>query len=1120
MSKVTVTKRKVNLPSVSGLNEVWIRNIDVVDNIDLLAGKGDPWERFGSKIFREIVDFVEGRGKRILEQENYKFYMFTWIHISNSGNTQIGHNLQGEWREKGENFEDGARDFIHKLIEHFNHYDWTTIKGKIILETQGFSDNLIQIQKNHVEASYSSWTKYFKKFLVINKSSKGNCLFKHVWMLHIFYTTQNKVAALTATPRSDIGKASKFKTKLISKFGERLNGLDLKSIDMIPFIQEYFHTVTLKDYGFIVYSPRFEVEKTYEPLRDKDDLKRTVKWIRLRKVKNHIMGLVDRSDLTESELKELYQSDEFSENKLQEELHGDEKVYYVKGIDDYVMNGKTFTKSSLELELFKKDSYNLEWKKIDPYRNLVKSTELNLIGSLDLETFNTKDGVQAYLAGIDWENKDKLDPHEGLPVIESATFEGLDCIQQFIKYLEDNVVAMSGMIIYAHNGGKFDYYPILKGFLLSKSKILKPVANSALFVNGAIISLSVKAVLSGKEYSIHFKDSVRVLPGSLKDLGKSMKSPVQKMEVEGIEFVTEQNWKSEISKFRDYHKKDIECLFWVMKIYQDKFFKMTCNEEGKGIDITNCLTTSQSSLSYLLTYLPKDTNYRLKSPPKILDHLIRNFYRGGITEAKFIGRITPATFEDSFGFTQHPLRIIYGDFNSLYPYKMTFPLPLGESRVYTLKTGSLYYDTYEDGSHTFSNYKFTGLVHCKVWQENYENAKHFTQIASYHNGTRLYFPFFDEKYETLLDAEEIRQMLAQPELGYKFEFINFIWFTEKPFLKSFVEKFNNYKQECIENGDSAGKNIAKLIMNGAYGVFALNIFKDIIKLYEGTDYYTSLESWLSGNLMDINVIGDYILTKEKGEIKSRAANVQLSSKITATSRLMEQGFQYQATLEGHMVLYMDTDSTIFIINPEMSTQDFLKSKTYQHFIGGQRGDLGKMKDEMWGIAKGKLSKEDFESYLDLYDLKPDDGLFPIDQITIIAAKGYYCNSSLHPEVEKGALKGCKMKDEKMTFKKFDDAFSKDSEQKLRTNQTVFHSGIPSLFSEKNPLHVKITQEPKTFRPIYLKGVIEGVDENGDIAYIYPWKISEIWKQDGKKKEYPIQEVLDLFLKEQEDKIKL
>lgn len=201
-------------------------------------------------------------------------------------------------------------------------------------------------------------------------------------------------------------------------------------------------------------------------------------------------------------------------------------------------------------------------------------------------------------------------------------FWGDDCTAQLLDYLKDE----EELILYAHNGGKFDFYFILKHLDADVSIINGRIAKATLF--------------DGK---IQIRDSLLILPMALAKFNKD-EIDYKKMEKEVREL-----HKPEISR---YLQKDCTALYDVVKRFRDEF--------GGG------LTLAGAAFKQL-----KLTDYPAEPTSLYFDNLFRHFYQGGRVQCVEVGAFV-GDYE-------------YVDINSAYPYAMTFKHWQGSSYREVLK---------------------------------------------------------------------------------------------------------------------------------------------------------------------------------------------------------------------------------------------------------------------------------------------------------------------------------------------------------------------------------------------------------------------------------------------------
>lgn len=202
-------------------------------------------------------------------------------------------------------------------------------------------------------------------------------------------------------------------------------------------------------------------------------------------------------------------------------------------------------------------------------------------------------------------------------------FWGDDCVEDLVEYIKDN---LDGYTIYAHNGGKFDYFFMLEYF----DEQIK-------IINGRLSKLSMV------DGAIQFRDSYNILPLPLSAHKKDI-FDYTKMERE----VREKN-KREILKYL-YH----DCIYlydWVKK-FVDRF----------GLK----LTVSGTAYGEL-----KKTGYDPKNTNEYYDETFRPFYFGGRVQTFQLGEVKG--------------KHTFIDINSAYPFAMISRHPYGSKFLEKLR---------------------------------------------------------------------------------------------------------------------------------------------------------------------------------------------------------------------------------------------------------------------------------------------------------------------------------------------------------------------------------------------------------------------------------------------------
>lgn len=227
------------------------------------------------------------------------------------------------------------------------------------------------------------------------------------------------------------------------------------------------------------------------------------------------------------------------------------------------------------------------------------------IGTIDSETDPFKHGDKVYPFTWGFYDGDNYVDFWGEG--DSREEQAESCCKQLIDYLETE----DPIILYAHNGGKFDFL-----------YLLKYLDEDMMIINGRI----AKATLfDGK---IELRDSMMILPMPLKDMDK------EEFDYTKNVLIVREKHKDEILR---YQRSDCVYLHdWVSR-FIDQF--------------GNNLTLAGTAFKEL-----KKTTYQIGRTYEEYDDTFRSFYYGGRVQCFDVGH-----FSGDF---------LYIDINSAYPYAM------------------------------------------------------------------------------------------------------------------------------------------------------------------------------------------------------------------------------------------------------------------------------------------------------------------------------------------------------------------------------------------------------------------------------------------------------------------
>ena len=385
-------------------------------------------------------------------------------------------------------------------------------------------------------------------------------------------------------------------------------------------------------------------------------------------------------------------------------------------------------------------------------------------------------------------------------------------------------------------------------------------------------------------YLIEFRDSYKLLPFSIEDLGPAFETKYRKLEMEykgdmhkGCNITPEQQ--AYIRNDILVPKEALEKFFNEIKVYKNP-----------------PLTISQSALTNFKKNFSKD-EWALYFPnlaeieldeniygSKTIDAYIRKSYMGGwcYVDERYTGIVNDYTKTY--------------DVNSLYPSCMrdhNNPMPVGIP-VMTKKQTDI--ANYPKDSYYFIRFKcefdiktgyfpFIQLKHDTHYRSN-ENLK-TSRWDLWGNSLRGYKP-------TITLSKTLFLLFIQCYNIKDFEFLDMAIFNvEYGLFDSYVDHYMSMKEEAVRTKNKVKKNISKLYMNSLYGKFGRNpenSFK--IPLYN-----------------EDNEIVDYIF--DQGE-DNKPVYIPIASAITSYAR----AFTVKAAIQNYEYFrYSDTDSVHLCCDP-------------------------------------------------------------------------------------------------------------------------------------------------------------------------------------------------------------
>lgn len=281
--------------------------------------------------------------------------------------------------------------------------------------------------------------------------------------------------------------------------------------------------------------------------------------------------------------------------------------------------------------------------------NLKKAKKRYIIYVADIETVIIKNKHIPFLIGYKQINTILLKSFKINFNTENFEQQSTEIILNFLKNLIDisKIKKNKKIFFYFHNLGNFDGIFLLKVInqnadLFNKIKVI--------IKNNRIYEIKLTE-------NLYIRDSFTLLPLDLKTLSKNLLTEEkQKKEINYDFFKSITSVKQNINEIETYFKYDLISLSDIIENFQEEIL------QKYQINITTVLTISSLAFKiYRQNFMVNEEIYKSN-----IDNMIENFLR-----QSFIGGITTI-------FKPKCNNAYYYDVNSLYPYSMLQPMPIGK----------------------------------------------------------------------------------------------------------------------------------------------------------------------------------------------------------------------------------------------------------------------------------------------------------------------------------------------------------------------------------------------------------------------------------------------------------
>lgn len=452
--------------------------------------------------------------------------------------------------------------------------------------------------------------------------------------------------------------------------------------------------------------------------------------------------------------------------------------------------------------------------------------------------------------------------------------------------------------VYLHNFSYFDGIFLLR-VLTMLSNNIKPTIK-----DNNLININFKF---GEKYSLYFRDSLLLLPSSLKKLARTFNVEdkgmfpynfvnIKNLPLDFVGTIPDIKYFDDIS-YKEYYEYSSQYShnIWSLKDETIKYCSQDCKTLYQIIEkfsrniflISNVNVTDYPTLSSLAFAIFRTKFMKLENIP-VLTGEIYNFIKKGYTG----GAVDV--------YKPYGENVYRYDVNSLYPYIMfTNKLPIGTPN-------------YFEGDITkaiegfLENKNIISFLEVEIIAPGNLNEPILLKRYKNENGTSSVAPL--GKWSGVYTNVELLKAI---ELGYQVKILRGIYFEADYIFKDYVEFFYDLKKNSEKT--SPMYTISKLLLNTLYGRFGMSPYLDKHKIInEGEE----LREVIKKNITSIDNLGNgkLLITYNKDnredltdEVNFTHLNVSIciSAAITAYARVFMSQFKNNPDFT---LYYSDTDS--------------------------------------------------------------------------------------------------------------------------------------------------------------------------------------------------------------------
>ena len=434
-----------------------------------------------------------------------------------------------------------------------------------------------------------------------------------------------------------------------------------------------------------------------------------------------------------------------------------------------------------------------------------------------------------------------------ISIDEYHEFWGDDCIKDLVDFLQKED---RPLLIYAHNGGKFDFHYFLK-------EIDRIDECDILLIQSRIAKFKI-----GK---CELRDSYLLFPFALSTITN------QKIDIDYEKFEVEHREKHK-KEILSYLKNDCVILYSALEKFREEY--------GDKLTIASCAMQKLDQIRKISDERDGRIHKKLLRGSQKMHDYYRPYYFGGRTQALRYG-----IFEGDFK---------YIDINSAYPFAMSaFCHPKNYENIIVAESG-------DDLDLELLEHSFVRILAI---------SKGALCVRKDDGG--VYFPDDEKIREYFTTGYELAVALKHKRVKIV-KILRQSYFFDRENYSDYVSYFYNMKKSCKEQGDHFGTMSAKLMLNSAYGKFGFdprNYKKLKMVKKDSEDIIEHLsrnnENWGISN----ETINDYaMLERDMRDEYIKFGYYCIATAISITGKV--RSIMLDALCSVENPIYCDTDSII------------------------------------------------------------------------------------------------------------------------------------------------------------------------------------------------------------------